>query len=60
MARKIFEMIDKDYSGTITKEEMVDAVENDNEIVDFLQNSGNLIFKQLLHPKSASRRPWRI
>merc|ERR1711965_147598 len=51
MARKIFEMIDKDYSGTITKEEMVDAVENDNEIVDFLQNSGNLIFKQLLHPK---------
>ena len=44
MARKIFEMIDKDYSGTITKEEMVDAVENDNEIVDFLQNSGNLDF----------------
>ena len=35
-------------------------MENDNEIVDFLQNSGNLIFKQLLHPKSASRRPWRI
>ena len=60
MARKVFEMIDKDYSGTITKVELVDAIQNEGEIVDFLQTSGNLTFRPGQHKRAkfpASKAP---
>ena len=39
-ARKCFEMIDKDSSGTLTKTEIVKAVAEDKEVVAFLKNCG--------------------
>jgi Ca2+-binding EF-hand superfamily protein len=39
-ARKCFEMIDKDGSGTLTKVEIVKAVSEDPAVVTFLKNCG--------------------
>ena len=36
-ARKCFQMIDKDGSGTLTKTEIVKAVAEDKEVVNFLR-----------------------
>ena len=39
-ARKAFKLMDKDKSGTLVKQEVVDAVQNDKEVVTFLQTWG--------------------
>ena len=36
-AQRCFELIDKDDSGTLTKEEIVVAVKSDKEVIDFLK-----------------------
>ena len=50
-ARKVFEMIDKDDSGAITKAEIVTAVKEDEEVVDFLRNCGEENLQFLMKPK---------
>ncbi|KAH8060907.1 hypothetical protein JL720_13497 [Aureococcus anophagefferens] len=43
-------MIDKDSSGTLTKDEIVKAVAEDKEVVDFLKNCGEQNLQFLLQP----------
>ena len=50
MARAVFDMIDKDQSGTLTKKEIVDAVANDKEVITFLNDCGNPNLQYLLVP----------
>ena len=51
MARQVFQMIDKDNSGTLVKQEIVEAVsEQSNPVVLFLINCGNENLSFLLHP----------
>ncbi|KAH8057468.1 hypothetical protein JL721_9717 [Aureococcus anophagefferens] len=49
-AKRTFEMIDKDDSGTLTKAEIVKAVAEDKEVVKFLQNCGEENLQFLLRP----------
>jgi Ca2+-binding EF-hand superfamily protein len=49
-ARRCFEMIDKDESGTLEKEEIVRAVRADQEVINFLINCGNKNLQYLLVP----------
>ncbi|KAH8060909.1 hypothetical protein JL720_13499 [Aureococcus anophagefferens] len=49
-ARKCFEMIDKDGSGTLTKVEIVKAVSEDPAVVTFLKNCGEENLQFLLVP----------
>ena len=44
-------MIDEDESGTLEKQEVVDAVQNDKEVVTFLQTCGERNLQFLLQPK---------
>ena len=51
MARQVFQMIDKDNSGTLVKQEIVEAVsEQSNPVVLFLINCGNENLQYLLVP----------
>ena len=50
MARAVFDMIDKDQSGTLTKKEIVDAIANDKEVITFLNDCGNPSLQYLLVP----------
>ncbi|KAH8092917.1 hypothetical protein JL720_5085 [Aureococcus anophagefferens] len=50
-ARQCCSMIDKDDSGTLTKEEIVKAVAEDKEVKDFLKNCGEENLQFLLQPK---------
>ena len=50
-ARKAFKLMDKDKSGTLVKQEVVDAVQNDKEVVTFLQTCGERNLQFLLQPK---------
>ncbi|KAH8057471.1 Ca2-binding protein [Aureococcus anophagefferens] len=54
-ARKCFKMIDKDSSGTLTKDEIVKAVQEDKEVVKFLQTCGEENLQFLLQPKRLER-----
>ena len=49
-AREVFQMIDKDDSGTLDKAEIVDAVKNNDEVIKFLSNCGNENLQSLLVP----------
>ena len=49
-ARKCFQMIDKDGSGTLTKTEIVKAVAEDKEVVNFLRTCGEENLQFLLQP----------
>ena len=49
-ARKCFQMIDKDGSGTLTKAEIVKAVAEDKEVVNFLRTCGEENLQFLLPP----------
>jgi Ca2+-binding EF-hand superfamily protein len=49
-ARKCFQMIDKDDSGTLTKTEIVKAVAEDKEVVKFLRTCGEENLQFLLQP----------
>ena len=50
MARKVFDMIDADGGGTLSKAEIVDAVKNNDEVIKFLSNCGNENLQSLLVP----------
>ena len=50
-ARKAFKLMDKDKSGTLVKQEVVDAVQHDKEVVTFLQTCGERNLQFLLQPK---------
>ena len=50
MARKCFDLIDKDGSGTLEKPEIVQAVRADKEVINFLTNCGNKNLQYLLVP----------
>ncbi|KAH8060908.1 hypothetical protein JL720_13498 [Aureococcus anophagefferens] len=54
-ARKCFKMIDKDSSGTLTKDEIVKAVQEDKEVVKFLQTCGEENLQFLLQPAARTR-----
>ena len=49
-ARRCFQLIDKDGGGTLSHDEIVEAVKTDQEVISFLKTCGeeNLMF--LLHP----------
>ncbi|KAH8092913.1 hypothetical protein JL720_5081 [Aureococcus anophagefferens] len=49
-ARKCFEMIDKDNSGTLTKVEIVKAIAEDKDVVKFLKTCGEENLQFLLFP----------
>ena len=49
-ARKVFEMIDVDNSGTLTKQEIITAVKENKEVKMFLANCGNENLQYLLVP----------
>ena len=49
-ARKCFEMIDVDESGTLEKEEVVVALRGNKKVINFLVNCGNKNLQYLLVP----------
>ena len=49
-ARKVFEMIDADESGTLEKEEVVVAIRGNKKVINFLVNCGNKNLQYLLVP----------
>ena len=49
-ARKCFNLIDKDMSGTLEIDEIVTAVKTDQEVISFLQNCGEENLQFLLQP----------
>ena len=50
MARMVFDMIDVDNSGTLVKQEIIQAVSSDQKVIDFLVNCGNPNLQYLLVP----------
>ena len=54
-AQRCFELIDKDDSGTLTKEEIVVAVKSDKEVVDFLKTCGEPNLVALTQPARLSK-----
>ena len=54
-AQRCFELIDKDDSGALTKEEIVVAVKSDKEVVDFLKTCGEPNLVALTQPASLSK-----
>ena len=49
-ARKVFQMIDDDDSGTLEKAEIVTAVKSNQKVIKFLINCGNKNLQYLLVP----------
>ena len=49
-AREVFQMIDEDESGTLEKQEVVDAVRADKKVINFLTDCGNKNLQYLLVP----------
>ena len=49
-ARRCFQLIDKDGGGTLSKEEIVEAVKKDEEVIKFLSTCGDENLEFLLHP----------
>ncbi|KAH8092910.1 hypothetical protein JL720_5078 [Aureococcus anophagefferens] len=56
-ARKCFEMIDKDNSGTLTKVEIVKAIAEDKDVVKFLKTCGEENLQFLLFPARLEGAP---
>ena len=54
-AQRCFELIDKDASGTLTKEEIKKSVKSDKEVIDFLKDCGEENLQFLLEPKRLDR-----
>ena len=54
-AQRCFELIDKDDSGTLTKEEIVVAVKSDKEVIDFLKTCGEPNLVALTQPARLSK-----
>ncbi|KAH8057470.1 hypothetical protein JL721_9719 [Aureococcus anophagefferens] len=54
-ARKCFEMIDEDDSGTLTKKEIKRAVQTNDEVISFLKTCGEENLQFLLKPKRIDR-----
>ena len=50
-AQKVFEMIDKDGSGSLAIDEITRAVKEEQEVIDFLENCGEPNLQFLLRPK---------
>ena len=49
-AREVFQMIDEDESGTLEKQEVIDAVSADKKVINFLVNCGEPNLQYLLVP----------
>ena len=54
-ARKCFDLIDVDCSGTLTKVEIVEAVQTNETVVSFLRTCGEPNLQFLLQPKRLER-----
>ena len=54
-AREVFELIDKDDSGTLTKEEILHAVKNEDEVQKFLISCGNQNLSDLMVPSKLEK-----
>ena len=54
-ARKCFDLIDVDCSGTLTKAEIVEAVQTNETVVSFLRTCGEPNLQFLLQPKRLER-----
>ena len=54
-ARKAFDLIDVDCSGTLTKVEIVEAVQTNETVVSFLRTCGEPNLQFLLQPKRLER-----
>ena len=54
-ARKAFDLIDKDQGGTLSKEEIVEAVQTDQQVISFLRTCGEPNLQFLLQPKRLER-----
>ena len=50
MARQVFDMIDVDESGYLDKDEIIDAVRANKQVINFLQTCGNQNLMYLLEP----------
>ena len=50
LARQVFAMLDVDDGGTLSRDEIVRGVEEDEEVVKFLINCGNEFLAALLKP----------
>ena len=49
-AREVFQMIDEDESGTLEKQEVIDAVSAAKKVINFLVNCGEPNLQNLLVP----------
>jgi len=49
-AKRCFELIDKDGGGTLSIDEIISAVKNDEEVIHFLNTCGDENLEFLLHP----------
>ena len=54
-ARDVFIMMDKDDSGTLTKEEILHAVKNEDEVQKFLISCGNQNLSDLMVPSKLEK-----
>ena len=54
-ARDVFIMMDKDDSGTLTKEEILHAVKTEDEVQKFLISCGNPNLADLMVPSKLER-----
>ena len=59
-ARKCFEMIDDDQSGTLEKAEIVTAVKSNQKVIKFLINCGNKNLQYLLVPACVDQSVRRV
>ena len=50
MARQVFDMIDVDESGYLDKDEIIDAVRANKQVINFLQTCSNQNLMYLLEP----------
>ena len=55
LARQVFAMLDVDDGGTLSRDEIVRGVEEDEEVVKFLINCGNEFLAALLKPKKLEK-----
>ena len=54
-ARDVFIMMDKDDSGTLTKEEILHAVKTEDEVQKFLISCGNQNLSDLMVPSKLEK-----
>ena len=56
-AQKVFEMIDKDGSGSLAIDEITRAVKEEQEVIDFLENCGGRTSNFYVRPKRLKKAP---